>query len=358
MKNLNRFWGVLMSLLLATSVFAQPKDNAFFEISVGFSVRGNLAIVDSSYNNGQHFDNRTTQEDKEVRFSVNVKNIKVTGLHFSGKSVSDPFFSYQTVTTVNGKFNPTKTKIEYVTVHHQYYQYSGDPKTSNTTEIKRISFTMTNLEMGSDKKSYRIGPGTSGKLDNVRYYTSNESFRTHNRWSKYSEKLTGMKITPQTPAYGSLNFMNEGGVVSNEPLSVRVRVNRDEKSPEEVKQALSIATATIAELSTIPGVSLVEGLNAPEIAKEIELQEAGLVDEQSKVDTEQASKALDKKVDMDIWIDVSVGKYETAFGNTLVMMTFDPFTKDFAHYFRYWLPDLPEEQIKFWIHFYVGRARD
>jgi hypothetical protein len=357
MKHLKHILGVIMSLLLATYAFAQPKDNAVFEISAGFSVRGNLAIIDSSYNNGQYFDNRTTQEDKEVRFSVNVKNVKVTGLNFSGKSVSDPFFSYQTVTTVNGKFNSTKTKIEYVTVHHQYYQYSGDPNMSNTTELKHISFTMTNLEMGTDKKSYRIGPGTSGKLEKARYFTSNESFRTHNRWSKYSEELTGMKLTPQTPAYGSVNFLNEGGVVSTEPLAVRVRVNREGKSTEELKQALSIATATIAELSTIPGVILAEGLNTRELSGEIELQESGLVAEQSKVDTEQAAKSLDKKVDMDVWIDVTVGKSETAFGNTLAMMTFEPFTKNSALYFRYWMPHLPEEQIKFWVHFFVGRAR-
>jgi hypothetical protein len=358
MKSLNRILGVIMSLILASSGFAQLKDQVSYELSVGFSVVADLNIVDISQNQENIFDNSRLENKKLMSFTTTVKNVVVSGSNFSGVSYSEPFFNYQATTSIRGKFNKDRSKIEYVTVNYTFTQFSGDHKLSYTSEQKQISFTMTNLEVGFNKQSYGIPPRSGGLVDGVSYNTGYYNKRTHNRSEEYSESIVNLHQLADRPNTGSVTFLKNTPYVPKEPLTVRVMVNRENKNTIELKQSLGLASMAIAQLSKMEGITIKEGVNRDKLAKEIELQESGLVDSEQGMDTDKAKDALDEKADLEIWIDVEADDSDKPGGIALGRFIFKGKKGEFANYASWQVPDFPMEQIGFWIDFHVGRARE
>lgn len=99
-------------------------------------------------------------------------------------------------------------------------------------------------------------------------------------------------------------------------------------------------------------------MNRDKLAKEIELQESGLVDSEQGMDTDKAKDALDEKADLEIWIDVEADDSDKPGGVARGQFLFKGKIGEFAHYSSWQVPDFSMEQIEFWVDFHVGRARE
>lgn len=290
-------------------------------LTIGFSAKCLVNIVDQQRNNNNYFDYSKPEVEKELRFSKNVEYVAISGSSFIGSSFSNPFFTYQDHISIKGKFNKDKTMIEFVEVVYVYNQFSGDAKLSYTSESKHIKFKMYNLIADRNKNAYSIFLSANGKLSIEDYYTYYFNWRTHNRSETYSESLMKVLDSPIKPN-GSVTLGSPSVEPKTPVVSVRVSVSETPQSPKERGLSRGYGALIYAHLSKIPNLDIYEGISSSNIMNEIQLAESDLLDEDHNIDPESARESLSKPLDLQISISSQIAFENEEIKSFSVLYTF------------------------------------
>jgi len=283
--------------------YAQSIENK--SLTVGLTIKGLVDIVDHQMNNDKFFDNSLVEQEKEIRFSKLIENVKITGSSFKGSSFSGPFFSYQDHIFIEGTFNDDKTMIKAIEVTYVYNQFSGDHKLSYSTESKFIKFKAYNVSADRTKNYYSTFSSSNAKLLLEQYYTDYFVARTHRRFETYSESV--VKVLDQLFKPNVSITFGKPTVEPKTPLvKVRVKVSDEAQNVKERGLSSGYGGLVYAHLSRIENLEIYEGVKVAAITNEIELIESGLLEDENNINEEIARESLNKPVDLEISISSKI----------------------------------------------------
>jgi len=290
-------------LLIATLLFGigSSAGQTAKKIKFSFSTAMIMRIVDQSINDGEKTDNSIPEKDKTITIAGEFNPIIVNGNLFSGIAYSYPYFDYKEIIKLNGEFSPDKKTIKWLKIKYRKTHFAGDPEIPMySTDETYFDFEVKDIPLSFGNQYSMSGDGS--KVTITKYEKLYFDQSSHNRVEVYEEYFVRPVVRPSS-VVGAI-FLNDVTIAPDKEFSVRISP-MDKKGTENEKiQEKGLAAFLIAELSSIPGVVVYEGMYNDELQAEATLSASGLVSKETAIDAEVQKYMLEMKVDMAVFVSV------------------------------------------------------
>ncbi|HOY30859.1 MAG TPA: hypothetical protein PKW80_03170 [Bacteroidales bacterium] len=296
MKKTPLLWVVVLFCCIAQS-YGQTQKKIKFSFSTAMIMR----IVDQSINDGEKTDNSIPEKDKTITIASEFNPIILNGNLFSGIAYSYPHFDYKEVIKMNGEFSPDKKAIKWLKIKYKKTHFAGDPEIPMySTDETYFNFEVRDIPLSYGNQYSMSGDGSKVTIEKYEKLYFGQS--THNRVEVYEEYLVRPVVRPSS-VVGAI-FLNDVTTAAEKEFSVRISHMNKKASEEEKIQEKGLAAFLTAELSSIPGIVVYEGMYNDVLQAEAALSTSGLVSQETAIDAEVQKYMLEMKVDMAVFISV------------------------------------------------------
>jgi len=205
-------------------IHAQERKKMIVNVSVPVVV----GVTDISVNVDEEFDSSVDEHQRYLNINTTFEKVVFEGEKFYGISVSDEFFTYRQIVSMNGEMSEDMKTIKRIALSLKYSVPTDYSFEWWIREDMNIYFLIENIPFSYGSFSLSQAQVQVKQVD---YEMKSFEQRIYDRYDKYEEKFKRTNITKSTPVGGSISIV-DNKLKFGKPVDISITHDGDPRSKE------------------------------------------------------------------------------------------------------------------------------